>query len=222
MTQPTKSNTPIINELYAETASEQVMIFAIQAHNHIKTPSNNKATHILSSYDEDYTHSVMHAAIYGFRAIHKKKVIFIVPSQEDEIQIQNPQRFSSTAKSYKSAIHKSPYHMSQSSRIYPGIAKHMQYVSLLTQITEVSIIHIPTTQIFQETTHSYLKSLINEETIIIYCSNIDPQQENQAHDILIHKLREYMTQDIQREILEYKDDITYTIHTPSNYLHIGA
>lgn len=157
MTQPIKHNQTIINELYAETASEQTMIFAIQAHNHIQTPNIKQVTHILTSYDEDYVNSTMHAAVYGFRAMHKKKIIFLVPSQEESIQIQNPQKFSSTAKSYKAAIHKSAYHISQNNRVYSGIAKHMQYVSLLTQIVEISIIHIPTTQIFQETTHSYLQ-----------------------------------------------------------------
>lgn len=218
---PTKDNQPIISELYAETASEQAMIFAIQAHNHIQTPNKKDVTHVLASYDEDYTHSIMHAAVYGYRAMHKKRAIFLVPSQEDAIQIQNPQ-FSSIARSYKAAVHKSPYHISQSSRTYNGIAKHVQYISLLTQIQELSIIHIPITQIFQETTHSYIKSLTDQETIIIYCSNMDLQQENQTHDILMHKLREHMTQDIQTQELQYKQSLTYSIHATSNYLHIAA
>jgi len=128
MAQPTKDNQTIINELYAETTSEQVMIFAIRAHNHIQVPNQKKVTHVLSSYDEDYTHSTMYAAIYGFRAIHKKRVIFLIPTQDDTVKIQNPQKFSSIAKSYKSAIHKSPYYISQNNRIYPGITKHMQYL----------------------------------------------------------------------------------------------
>lgn len=219
---PTKDNQPIISELYAETTSEQAMIFAIQAHNHIKTPAKKEVTHILASYDEDYTHSIMHAAIYGYRGINKKKVIFLVPSQEDVIQIQNPQTFSSIARSYKAAVHKSPYHISQSNRIHSGITKHVQYISLLTQIQEMSIIYIPITQIFQETTHSYIQSIVDQETICIYCSNIDPQQENQAHDILMHKLREHMTQDTKSQKLQYKQATAYTIHATSNYLHIGA
>jgi len=222
MSQPTKHNTSIISELYAETASEQAMIFAIQAHNHIQTPSKKDVTHMLASYDDDYTHSIMHAAIYGYRAMNKKRVVFLVPSQEDTIQIQNPQTFSSIARSYKAAVHKSPYHISQSSRVHSGIAKHVQYMSLLTNIQELSIIHIPITQIFQEMTHSYIQSLVDQETIIIYCSNIDRQQENQAHDILMHKLREHMTQDIHSQELQYKEASSYSILSTNHYLHIAA
>jgi|GEM_PF-1351687 len=221
MHKPIKDNHSIISELYAETTSEQAMIFAIQAHNHIQIPQQH-VTHILSSYDEAYVHSVMHAAVYGFRAMHKKRAIFLVPSQEDNIQIQNPQTVTSIARSYKAAIHKSPYHISQNSRIHSGIAKHIQYISLLTDVQELSIIHIPTTHIFQETTHSYLQSLVDQETVLIYCSNIDLQEENQAYDILIYKLREHMTQDIPAEQLQYKEETAYTIHATSNYLHIAA
>jgi hypothetical protein len=222
MQKATKKNTSIISELYAETTSEQAMIFAIQAHNHIQAPEKREVMHILTSYHEDYIHSIMHAAVYGFRTIHKKRVIFLVPSAEDAIQIQNPQKFSSIARSYKAAVHKSPYHISQSNRTHNGIAKHVQYISLLTDIQEISIIHIPTTQIFQETTHSYLQSLVDEETVLIYCSNIDLQEENQAHDVLMYKLREHMTQDTPIQQLQYKPATTYTIHATSNYIHIGA
>lgn len=222
MHKPTKNNTSIISELYAETASEQAMIFAIQAHNHIQIPEKKDVTHILASYHEDYIHSIMHAAVYGFRAIHKKRVIFLVPSAEDSIQIQNPQKFSSISRSYKAAVHKSPYHISQSNRTHNGIAKHVQYISLITDVQEISIIHIPTTQIFQETTHSYLKSLVNQETVLIYCSNIDLQQENEAHDVLMYKLREHMTQDTPTQQLQYKQETIYAIHATSNYIHIGA
>lgn len=222
MHKPTKHNTSIISELYAETASEQAMIFAIQAHNHIQIPSKKDVTHILASYDEDYVHSIMQAAIYGYRAINKKKAIFIMPTQEDNIWIQNPQTFASIARCYKAAVHKSPYHISQNSRIESSITKHVHYISLLTNIEEISIIHVPITQIFQETTHSYIQSLVGQETIIIYCSNIDLQQENQAHDILIYKLREHITQDMQSHELQYKQSSTHGIHSTSNYLHIGA
>lgn len=223
---PIQNNTVILQELYAETMTEQTILCAIQAHNVVQKPKTFEKNIMLLSYANDYKNSVLQCAAYGYWARTKKKCIFVLVDDSEDITIQNPRMIESLGKHFTSAIRSRSYKTSTNSRIHKGIQKHLAYITLLTTIDAVSIIHVPATLARESTTHEYLISLTNDDTMLIFLSNnTEDGLSTNDQDVITHALYKNITPQTkqQTDILQCSTTKeVFGIMRRTNYLHTAA
>jgi hypothetical protein len=95
-------------------------------------------------------------------------------------------------------------------------------MALLTDIEQISIIHIPQEQLFNQEIIDYINEHNTPETVVIYLSNIlDPEKTQNKNDILIYTLRQHNHKNNHPETLRYKTK-TNTLADKQNYLHQGV
>ena len=199
------------------------MLASIQAQAHIHTPKKHNPNYMLVSYSNSYKNHILQCAAYGFWTRNKKNAVIINIHEDEESYIQNPKKTKDIGRILQAHITKSPYRISENQRIEPQIQKHLWYIALLTDIQKVSILQIWQNQIFTQEIQDYIKTLTNQDTIIISLANIqekpDPQEKK---DTLAYTLRTKLQEDTNPDILQYKDNQTIKIQNNKDYLHQAA
>jgi hypothetical protein len=201
------SNQPTVSfhTIYAETVAEQIMLATIQVQAHVKIPTKKSVEQMLLSYNNHHRNTILQCAAYWFRAKQKNNALFIQISENQECFIQNPANTDQIGRSYNPYIKQSTYPISDNSRISISVEKHLSYLWLLTQVENISILHIPADRLFDQSIIDTIHEYKNPNTIIIYLSNYNPSQKDiHTLDALIHTLRQHINKNQQPETITYK------------------
>ncbi len=214
------SNQPTVSfhTLYAETTAQQIMLAAIQVPTHIQIPNKKHVKQMLLSYNNSHQDTILQCAAYGFWAKQKKNLLYIQITKNPECEIQNLENAYQQGRWHKAYITQSPHSISNNSRISSAIEKHLWYAWLMTDIQAVSILHIPTSKLFDQSIIDTIYEYSNSETIVIYLSNYhQTKKDNTTDDALMYTLRQHISKNQNPETLQYK--MTNNLHQARHHLH---